>query len=165
MTDENKKGFENELNADGYRNYFSSKILPSGQTIHLVFQESWSKKYFYFNIFLEIKGKRKDNYPGLEQTGKDGLKGLLWAKNKVIEFEKFIVQEAKYINVPVILFCGWDDNRRRNAYYRGLSGCGFKYGKVYGYKVILKKINTKAVMNDRRKQSKARLLMEIFGSM
>lgn len=94
----------------------------------------------YFNIFLAIKHKRKDIYPELEQTGKDGLKGLLWARNKVLEFEKFIKEEPRYESSKVILLCRWDDNRRRKIYYYGLKNYGYKYGMVYGTKAILKQI-------------------------
>ncbi|WP_026395315.1 hypothetical protein [Acetobacterium malicum] len=123
-----------------YRNYFDVKKMDSGQTIKIEFQEEWTKNIVYFNIFLVIKHKNKSTYPALEQTGKDGLKGLIWAKNKVLEFEKFIKSLPRYKNSKVIIICRWDDNRRRNAYYYGLSKFGYKYGMIYGSKAIVKEL-------------------------
>lgn len=125
---------------NGYRDYYSTETLPSGQAIRIEFQEGWSKKIVYFNIFLVIKNKNKSPYPALEQTGKDGLKGLIWAKQKVLEFEEFIKADIRYENSKIILFCRWEDNRRRNAYHRGLKNEGYKYGMVYGAKAIFKQI-------------------------
>ncbi len=125
---------------NGYRDYYSTETLPSGQTIRIEFQEGRSKKIVYFNVFLVIKNKNKSPYPTLEQTGKDGLKGLVWARQKLLEFEDFIKADVRYENSKIILFCRWDDNRRRNAYYRGLKNKGYKYGMVYGAKAILKQI-------------------------
>ncbi|MBC3889498.1 hypothetical protein GH810_14385 [Acetobacterium paludosum] len=125
---------------DQYRDYFDAEILPSGQTIRIEFQEDWTKKIVYFNIFLVTKHKKKAPYPELEQTGKDGLKGLMWARSKILEFEKFIREDTGYDRSKIIMICRWDDNRRRNVYFYGLSKCGYKYGMIYGSKAILKQI-------------------------
>ncbi|PKM61649.1 MAG: hypothetical protein CVU99_02500 [Firmicutes bacterium HGW-Firmicutes-4] len=125
---------------DQHPYYFDKKIMDSGQAIRIEFQEEWTKTTVYFNISLVIKNKNKDPYPALEQTGKDGLKGLLWARNKVLEFEKFIREDARYNKSKIIMICRWDDSRRRDAYFYGLSKYGYKYGMLYGSKAILKQI-------------------------
>jgi len=109
-----------------YTNYYDTSILPSGQTIRIEFEEEWSKSKNFYNIYLVTSHKRKqaDSTYGLA-TGKDGFAGLLWAKNKIIEFESFI--KEKYPDIPVIIYCHWTDNIRRKIYERGLSNIGYKY--------------------------------------
>lgn len=119
--------------------YYDIATLPSGQTIRIEFQEGWSSTKYHYNIYLVISNKRKQaNYTDLKTTGKDGLKGLLWAKKKIIEFEEFIKEEIK--GTPIIIYCSWDCNRRRNAYERGLRNLGYKYNNLFGYKVLSKTI-------------------------
>lgn len=119
--------------------YFDTEILPSGQTIRIEFQEEWSKSKFHYNIYLVTSHKRKQaDRTVLKQTGKDGLKGLLWAKKKVIEFEEFIKEEKA--GTPVIIYCFWEDNRRRNAYAKGLKDIGYNFNHLFGMKVLSKTI-------------------------
>jgi len=132
-----KLDFKYEIEGD---KYCASELLPSGQIIYIEFQKDWSKSKYYFNIFLEIKNKKRNNYSCLQQTGKDGLIGLLWAKDIIKEFEIFIKQEYPYKNHTTILHCGWDDNRRRNVYERGLRKMGYTYGRVFGYKALMKEL-------------------------
>lgn len=119
--------------------YIDTEVLPSGQTIKIEFQEEWTNRYYLYNVYLVIMNKRKsENQTQLKSMGKDGIKGLLWAKNKIQEFEKFI--KEKHGDNMSVIFCHWDDNRRRNAYHYGLSKIGYKYGFIGGKKVLLKTI-------------------------
>lgn len=125
----------------GYKvnDYYSTEILDSGQTIKIEFQESWSKSKYYYGIYLVIMDKRKsEESTYLKTTGKDGLAGLIWAKKKIIEFESFIKEKHK--GVPVVIYCGWDNNRRRDVYFRGLKNIGYKFDMVFGKKALCKKI-------------------------
>ena len=128
------KSYVDEL---GYENYYDTSILPSGQTIRIEFQEEWSKSKYFYNVYLVTSHKRKqaDSTYGIE-TGKDGLLGLLWAKDKIIEFEKFI--KDKHEGIPIIIYCYWTDNRRRNVYERGLSKLGYSYNFLFNKKVLSK---------------------------
>jgi len=129
------KRYEN----NGEYGYYDTKILPSGQTIRIEFQEDWSKSKYNYNIYLVTSHKRKQaGYTCMKTTGGDGLKGLLWAKKKVIEFEEFIKEE--HPGIPVIIYCAWDDNRRRNVYERGLRNLGYRFTNLFGYKVLSKTI-------------------------
>ncbi len=122
-----------------YTNYFETSILPSGQTIRIEFCEEWSKSKYYYGIYLVTSHKRKqaDSTYGIA-TGKDGFKGLLWAKGKIIEFETFI--KEKYPDIPVVIYCTWTDNKRRNIYERGLSNLGYKYNLIFNKKALCKTI-------------------------
>lgn len=119
--------------------YFDTMLLPSGQTIRIEFQEDWSKTKWHYNIYLVISHKRKqsdDVY--MKSTGKDGLKGLIWARDKIIEFEGFI--KEIHLGIPIIIYFSWDDNRRRNVYKRGLRGMGYNFNHLFGAKVLSKTI-------------------------
>jgi hypothetical protein len=91
--------------------------------------------------------KKKSEYNSvLRHTGKDGLKGLLWAREQMIQFEHYIKENIKEHNKNHIIFCMWDDNKRRDVYYRGLKDLGYHYDKLHttffnNCKVLLKKIN------------------------
>lgn len=124
---------------DGCTGYSDILKLESGQTIKIEFQEEWNKSKYYYGIYLVTYHKRKQESDAvLTTTGKDGLKGLLWAKDKIEEFEKFIKEEHR--SIPVIIYCKWDCNRRRNVYERGLRRLGYKYNTFYNKKVLLKTI-------------------------
>ena len=122
-----------------YTNYYETSILPSGQTIRIEFQEEWGKSKYFYNIYLVISHKRKQaDFTYGMATGKDGFKGLLWAKSKVLEFETFI--KEKHPDKPVIIYIHWDDNKRRKIYERGLSNKGYKYNFLFNTKVLSKTI-------------------------
>lgn len=120
-------------------NYYDTTILPSGQTIRIEFMEEYTDSKRYYSIYLVTSHKRKqaDSTYGIA-TGKDGFKGLLWAKNKIIEFETFI--KEKYPNIPIIIPCFWTDNKRREIYRRGLSNLGYKYNFLFNRKVLSKSL-------------------------
>lgn len=119
--------------------YFAYDILPSGQTVKIEFEEDSTGDKYYYNVHFVTMDKRKNSgETTLHVTGKDGLLGLLWAKQKIIEFEQFIISKAKCRRA--VILCQWDDNRRRNAYYRGLKGIGYDFGFVFGRKALLKQI-------------------------
>lgn len=126
-----------EYKTGEYTNYYDTSLLPSGQTIKIEFQEDWSKSKYYYNIYLVISNKRKQaDYTYGQVTGKDGLMGLLWAKKKIIEFEEFI--KEKHQDVPIVIYCNWTDNKRRNVYERGLSKLGYKYNMIFNSKALCK---------------------------
>ena len=122
-----------------YTNYYDTLILPSGQTIRIEFQEEWTKSKNFYSIYLVTSHKRKqaDSTYGIA-TGKDGFTGLLWAKKKIIEFEIF--KREKHANIPIIIYCTWTDNKRRDLYERGLRNLGYKYNFVFDKKALCKTI-------------------------
>lgn len=133
--------WESYLDEDGYSNYDISTKLPSGNTIKLNLFEEYNKGKYYFNVYLTTAHKKRniDNQT-LKTTGKDGLKGLTWARNKLIDFEEFIkwITDGAPESIYVIVY--WDDNRRRRAYEYGLSKIGYTIGRYDNKKCLIKKI-------------------------
>jgi hypothetical protein len=123
-----------------YKVYYDTMMLPSGQTIKIEFTEEEGKNNWYYSIYLVTMHKRKaEKDTQLHTTGKDGLTGLLWARQRIIEFENTI--KEMHHHKPSIMFCSWDDNRRRNAYYFGLKEYGYRFGVLFNQKVLYKQIN------------------------
>ena len=76
----------------------------------------------YFHVIFFITSKRKKGYQRFKQTGKDGIKSLLWAKACIFDFiSKF---KGKYHDSVIRIY--GDDKRRVNVYERGLASLGFK---------------------------------------
>ena len=58
--------------------------------------------------------------------------------------EATVVEDAIANKRDVVIFCHWEDNRRRDAYYKVLSKKGYRYGNApWGQKVIMKKFKWK----------------------
>lgn len=114
--------------------YYIVRKLPSGQSIKLEIEcEEFLNSYRSY-IYLSISHKRKNiDNTFLQLNGKDGISSLLWAKQKILDFEN--VNKLKKKNIMII---NWDDNRRRDVYYRGLKNVGYKYGYIDGYKCLYK---------------------------
>lgn len=78
---------------------------------------------YYYNVVFYIANKRKQGFQYLKQTGKDGIKSLIWAKNCLIDF---INNHPKYVELhPIKIWA--DDSRRMRIYKRALMPLGFKY--------------------------------------
>ena len=102
-----------------------------GQILNLtLFLEEYSNFNEWF-ITLWI-GKRKKEFQYLTQTGKDGIKSLLWAKECIKDFIKHLDEKQNHK-----IFVHWDDNRRRDVYARGLKELGFTYQTGYRGKKML----------------------------
>lgn len=127
-------------NDDGWDLYVDSETLPSGQTIKIEFYEEDTSRKIYYGIYLCTMNKRKSEYYSvLHTTGKDGVLGLLWAKRKIAEFETFILEDERK-KKPIVIYCFWDDNRRRDVYQWGLRSLGFNYGKIFNKRALVKEI-------------------------
>lgn len=68
----------------------------------------------------------------LNSTGHCGLEGLLWAKNKILEFEKWIIANS---TDHIQIFVGADDERRLRVYKRGLLKSGYEV-HFNGYQLV-----------------------------
>jgi hypothetical protein len=120
------------------QDYIDTCKMPSGQTLKIEFQEDYNKNRYLYNVYFAVMDKRKsESNVFLRTTGKDGLKSLIWAKNKIIEFEEFIKTEFEG-SPPITIYLQWDDNRRRNVYEHGLKKLGYKFGMVAGKKALYK---------------------------
>lgn len=126
-------------NDDGSIDYKIEKIFPSKQTVRLELQGDDFGDVIYFNIYLSIAHKRKNIYNTyLQLNGKDGIHTLIWTKKKLMDFEEQIKGD---FNEKIIIYCTWDDNRRRNVYERGLIDIGYKIGDIGFGKCLYKIIN------------------------
>lgn len=99
-------------------------INANGQTIRMVFYKWYYplKRRVDWYVCFDIVNKRKEEFKYLQQTGTDGLKSLLWAKNCI---KQFIDNEIdRTIDNTIIV--QWHDNKRRKTYERGLKSLGFK---------------------------------------
>jgi hypothetical protein len=119
--------------------WWDATVLPSGQTIKIEFQFDESSDRYYYSIYLVTMDKRKSEHTTpLKTTGRDGLRGLLWAKQKIIEFEAFILDRPSA--KPITMCCIWTDNRRRDVYARGLKSLGYNFTMLFGRKVLAKQL-------------------------
>lgn len=130
--------------------FYKSKKLSNGQTAMIVFEEQIrTTKKIEYSIIFAISNKKKNIIKWLEgkddclsdkSTGKCGIEGLIWAKQQIIDFEKFINERLKYYNQDIILYVWWTDNKRRNVYEKALGKIGYKIAFRYCSKCLIKKI-------------------------
>lgn len=109
------------------------------QTLRLEFNKwyfSFSNKEQWFVVFY-ITDKKKHGYKFLEQTGKDGIKSLLWAKKCLLDFINN--QINKRIDNQIIIY--WDNIKRKKVYEWGLKEFGFKMSIVDKRPALILKIN------------------------
>lgn len=99
-------------------------INANGQTIRMVFYKWYYplKRRVDWYVCFDIVNKRKEEFKYLQQTGTDGLKSLLWAKNCI---KQFIDNEINR-TIDNTIIVQWHDNKRRKTYERGLKSLGFK---------------------------------------
>lgn len=96
---------------DTYKRYF----------LYLVFAIADKKKYLR-GYFTESRGNIT-----LKSTGKCGLEGIMYAKNKILELEEILKDEG-YENCTIVI--AGEDKRRERIYE--------KAAKKYGYKRVFK---------------------------
>lgn len=130
--------FKIEYYTREYMTFVDTTILPSGQIAYIQVYRDTGRKTDHYSIFFTIANKRKDiENTDFQITGKDGLLGLLWARDKVAEFETYIQECISFDKTKKhILYCTWTDNRRRKAYEWGLKKLGFSYMYVFGHKAL-----------------------------
>ncbi|UVX98790.1 MAG: hypothetical protein [Bacteriophage sp.] len=69
-------------------------------------------------------------------TGNCGLEGLIWAKNGLLEFEKFIKKD--YLKQRIVI--SWTDNKRKKVYIHYLKRYGYRLKIHYGREFLIKDI-------------------------
>lgn len=132
------------LNVDneGWHSFDSTIKLKNGQTAKISFQETiYVNKFTEYNVCFVISTKKKHMEKVLDNptiTGKAGMEGLIWAKNKILEFEEFIV--TKYPKERIIVKVHWADNRRRDVYTKALSKYGYRTEHRFGFKSLYKEL-------------------------
>jgi hypothetical protein len=96
-----------------------------GQIISMTFEYEGYSSLIYWNVVLWI-GKNYKGYEYKNQTGRDGLKSLLWAKKCLIDFMDKIEIDGRTQHILI----GWDTTSRKKAYYRGLYDLGFRFARI-----------------------------------
>jgi len=119
--------------------YFTEKVKNQSLLIEF-FEEHTNKKIYYFVAFTIFTKKKHMEQVTLKTTGKIGLSGLLWAKKRIIEFETYI-KNKNFENKDICIAIGWDDNRRRRVYERGLQNLGFKFKHIFNHKYLIKSLS------------------------
>ena len=122
-----------------YNYYYYTAKNENGQILNLEF-DGWPNNKsitYYVKFFI---GKRKQGYQFLNQTGKDGLKSLIWAKNCIKHFIENVQLPSKfnYLTSQTIAIC-WDDSQRRDVYTWGLKSLGFMIDVVDNKKALIYK--------------------------
>jgi len=97
----------------------------AGQVMTLIITPEEYDNLIYWTVVFWIN-KRRTGYVYLNQTGKCGLYGLLWAKGCIADF----IEKNDGHGKAQHLVISWDNGRRRDAYVRGLSDLGFKIKRI-----------------------------------
>ena len=139
--------FTRNVDKDSYHFYTAMTKLKNGQTAKISFQESCymdryvGHKHTQYNVCFVIATKKKHMESILDNpkiTGKAGLEGLIWAKNKMLEFEKYIID--RYPREKILMKVDWADNRRRDVYTKALAKHGYIMEYRYGSKSLYKEL-------------------------
>ena len=123
--------------------FITEKKMPSGMTTRIIFYgDYWdNQRTAEFSIWLVVFKKRKQ-IPELtlHATGKDGLKTLFFARKAILDFEKFVVEKYGNCHDKMFINIGWEDNQRRDLYYKGMNSHGYDFTIFNGKKVLSKQI-------------------------
>ena len=108
----------------------------SGQILSLTFYlYEYSDANVWYIVFWI--GKRKKGFQYNVQTGKDGLKSLLWAKECI---KDFILKSDKHKQTRLAL--GGTDKRRKEVYKWGLKDLGFSINRSHDLSVLMLSIKS-----------------------
>ncbi len=87
----------------------------------------------WWNVALSIYDKRKDMYSNMDKklsTGKDLVRNFIIVRKMFDALEVSVIEHGVNNKQDVVIYCHWEDNRRRDAYYKVLSKKGYRYGKA-----------------------------------
>ena len=105
----------------------------------------------WYNCALSIYDKRKDMYINMDNhvsTGKDLIRNFIITRKMFNALEAYVIEKNVKKKKDFVIFAHWEDNRRRDAYYKVLSRKGYRYGTTpTGMKVIMKKFKWKDYEN------------------
>lgn len=126
---------------DNEESEYYTLIPIDNQTLRMginVFE--WSNTTIHGNIYISLYNKRKHrqhNEDNIIMTGRNPIKSVILGMRAFKELEKAFL-EGYNEDYKVVISCNWIDNRRRDAYYTFLSKHGYRYGQLFGGKVIMK---------------------------
>lgn len=127
--------------------YFCRHKLSNNQFCQMwIFYEEIKNHTNYYVAFA-VASKKRDlirwieeskNNISLKSTGKCGAEALIWGRNAIVDFEKF-VKEEPHKGYAKIYISG-EDKKRQQMYERYFVRLGYKreiyYGSYYMVKVI-----------------------------
>lgn len=105
--------------------YIYKSKNDAGQIINLQVDSEEYDNLVYWNVVFWV-GKNSRRYEYNQQTGRDGLRSLLWAKRCLVHFMTTV--ERNHLRQHLLV--GWDNNRRKKTYERGLRDLGFRYARL-----------------------------------
>lgn len=138
-------GIEFTLDNGGWYDYTAKKKMPSGMTAEVTFSGYMNRRETSVTFYVGLNVYKKRSYRDSnwnKVTGKDGLKPMLFAREAIVDFEKWFLEHSTYKDhhEDVFIAIQWTDKRRREAYHRGLKSLGYHYDSHWGEKVLIKKI-------------------------
>lgn len=119
-----------------YNTYIFKTKNKNNQTLELLIFISDFSEFNLNNTYcvtFKINTKRKHGYQLLKQTGKDGIKSLLWAKNCI----EYFINNKLHNGDKIVIYA--DDSKRFKVYIRGLKSLKFDVANVGGNKVLIYK--------------------------
>lgn len=125
--------------------YYTKTKFSNGQTGILFLGKETMSKTWEWNVSFAINNKKKRIWEWLKgqksmdiTTGTCGLEGLIWAKNGLIAFEKFIKEENPYQKQRIVV--AWSDPKRKKVYIHYLKKLGYKFTIHYEREFLIKDI-------------------------
>lgn len=122
--------------------WFLREKLGNGQTIFMSFERTDSSMDTdYYNVALCVVSKRKQidsAFDSAAMTGRNPLQTIALAREMFAALEEWVT-ELYSQSCHVVVYCTWLDRRRREVYHRFLSRRGYRYGMLFGRKVIYKR--------------------------
>jgi len=114
--------------------YYAKKTLSNNQICYIYFinHDIYNNNY---HVAFAIANKRKEiirwvssekNRIEYHQTGTCGLEGLIWAKDKILEFEMFLRERKKDGTIEIY----GADSKRIRVYKYALSKHGYKWDHI-----------------------------------
>lgn len=88
---------------------------------------------YHVAFFITTKRKKFEDVDWHEQTGKGGIKGIIWAKNCLIDF---INSRKDWKEYGSRIFVGGSDTRRQKIYERSLIPIGFVKEKSWKCRLV-----------------------------
>ena len=120
--------------------WYEYKDLKNGQVCGIGFEKCDEDNRILWNVCFAIGNSKKqvrgyitgkDTYNlTLQSTGRCGLDGLIWAKDKILEFETLIVPNKLKKNKIII---GGENSKRFHVYEKGLKRFGYIKENVYPF--------------------------------
>ena len=118
------------------------------QIVEVVFQsdEPWSSQIKHWNIGLIIHDKDQSEeviqrlYDSAAITGRIGMRGLLFAKEAILDFEEKLKNSSRHNGCEEYLYVTWLENRRRRVYEFALKKMGFILSQHSDRECLIKEI-------------------------